>query len=402
MDALESPSLSFVALPRWLRQIPPVVQDTVLAVILTGTLLADLVRQELGPDGPFRSADALGYLLVALLMLPLMVRRRYPLSVFAVILFDATIVATLFYRPTSFGFGLIVATYTVARWCTPRVSVVALLLAEVFGLYIKLRVTAAGLDVGWFSWPLDAVYFGAAWFLGYSIRSQRAYATALEQSREALAQRAVHDERARIARELHDAVGHSVSVMLLHSGAAEEQIETNPARARQALDSVGDVGRATLAEMDHLLGLLRTDDSETSPILRPSLINLDTLIQEFRDLGLPVETTIAGEAAPLPTAVDQSAFRIIQESLTNTLKHAGPTEAEVSITFSDRDLAVDIRDHGRADRQHQALPDSHHSRGIIGMRERATMLGGHLDASPCSDAGFLVSVRLPYTSGHRS
>ncbi|MCP4226156.1 MAG: hypothetical protein GY773_22710, partial [Actinomycetia bacterium] len=157
MDALESPSLSFVALPRWLRQIPPVVQDTVLAVILTGTLLADLVRQELGPDGPFRSADALGYLLVALLMLPLMVRRRYPLSVFAVILFDATIVATLFYRPTSFGFGLIVATYTVARWCTPRVSVVALLLAEVFGLYIKLRVTAAGLDVGWFSWPLDAV-----------------------------------------------------------------------------------------------------------------------------------------------------------------------------------------------------------------------------------------------------
>lgn len=394
------PSLDDRLLPAWVRSIPPVVQDILLAVVLAATLLRDLANQTVLPGGPMRSADALGYVLVALLVLPLALRRRYPVTVFAAILVDAVIVTTLFYRPSSFGFGLIVATYTVARWCKPQTSLAAFVLAQVFAVFIKVRVEAAGVDVGWFGWPMDATYMGAAWFLGTSIRSRQHYLAALEQSRERLAERAVQDERARIARELHDAVGHSISVMTLHVGAAQELLDKQPSRAKEALSSAGDVGRSVLEEMDQLLGLLRAEDTEPNPILQPSLINLDTLVEEFRDLGLAIKTNVDGDPVPLPTAVDQSAFRIIQEALTNTLKHAGPTDTEINLTFSDSDLALEIRDHGHSTRRHEA-PEGHRSQGIIGMRERTTMLEGDLEVGQCDDNGFRVAARLPLSSTRR-
>ncbi len=388
-------------LPGWVTSVPRVVQDSALALVLGVALVTDLADQDLPADSPLRPADALGYVLVALLVLPLALRRRFPASVFALIFVDAVVVTTLFYRPTSYGFGLIVATYTVARWCRPTISLVAFALAQAFAVFVKVRVEIAGIDVGWFNWPMDAVYMGAAWFLGRSIRTRQEYAVALEHSREALAERAVQDERARIARELHDAVGHSISVMTLHVGAAEELIGKQPQRAKQALASAGDVGRSALAEMDQLLGLLRDDETDPAPILQPSLANLGTLVAEFRELGLVVETTIEGRPAPIPTAVDQSAFRIVQEALTNTLKHAGPTDAEVHVTFSDADLAVEIRDHGRPSRPHRAS-DGHRSQGIIGMRERTKLLGGSLEVGRCrDDDGFRVAARLPLTQGGR-
>jgi signal transduction histidine kinase len=217
----------------------------------------------------------------------------------------------------------------------------------------------------------------------------------------ALAERAVKDERTRIARELHDAVGHSISVMTLHVGAAEELVDKQPARAKEALSAAGDVGRRAMAEMDQILGLLRAEDTEPNPILEPSLTNLTTLVEEFRDLGLAVKTSVDGDPVPLPTAVDQSAFRIIQEALTNTLKHAGPTDAEVHLTFSDADLALEIRDHGHPTRRHTAS-DDHCSQGIIGMRERTTMLKGDLEVGNCGDDGFRIAARLPLGGSHRS
>ncbi|MCP5027896.1 MAG: hypothetical protein GY929_16600 [Actinomycetia bacterium] len=383
-----------------IQAIPPSVQDSILALILTGTLLKDLANQSVPPDSPIRAADAFGYVLVALLTLPLAARRRFPIGVFVVVLVDAVVVTALFYRPTSFGFGLIVATYTVARWCRPEISLAAFAFAQAFAVYIKLRAQAAGLDVGWFNWPLDACYMGAAWFLGRSILSRQHYSAALERSRESLAERAVQDERTRIARELHDAVGHSISVMTLHVGAAGEMVDKQPGRAKEALASAGDVGRAALAEMDQLLGLLRAEDTEPSSILRPSLANLNTLVDEFRGLGLIVTATIEGDAVALPTAVDQSAFRIIQEALTNTLKHAGPTAAEVNVTFTESDLALEIRDHGIASGPHRS-PPGHESQGIIGMRERTTMLKGELEVGHCAGDGFRVAARLPLRVGDR-
>ncbi len=396
------PALGHRLVPLWLQSVPPVVQDTVLAVVLTATLVKDLVSQDVPPGAPIRSADAVGYVLVSLLVLPLALRRAFPRAVFAVILTDAVVVTLLLYKPTSYGFGLIVATYTVARFCRPRASLVAFALAQAFAAFVKLRALVAGFDVGWFDWPLDVVYMGAAWFLGRSLRGRHQYALALERSREALAERAVQAERTRIARELHDAVGHSVSVMTLHIGAAEELVDTRPERARDALASAGNVGRGAMAEMDQLLGLLRSGEAEPTGLLQPSLANLSTLVEEFRDLGLPVETSIDGDPIGLPTAVDQSAFRIIQEALTNTLKHAGPTHAEVKVVYSKADLSLEIRDHGHPSGGRHWAPEGHQRQGIIGMRERATMLRGELEVGQCeNEAGFRVSARLPIGAAAR-
>ena len=385
-----------------LRRVPPIAQDTALAVILAGTLVRDLADQEVPPGGPVRAADALGYVLVALLMLPLALRRRLPLSVFAVILVDAVVVTMFFYRPTSFGFGLIVATYTVARWCRSRVSLIALVLAQAFAVFVKLRAIGLGLDIGWFDWPLDAVYMGGAWFLGRSIRREHAYASALEGSRELLAERAVQHERTRIARELHDAVGHSISVMTLHIGAAHELVAKNPTRACEALASAGDVGRSAMTEMDQLLGLLRSDEPEPSELLQPSLANLDTLIAEFREVGLTIDTDIEQADRPIPTAVDRSAFRIIQESLTNTIKHAGPTLATVDVHYTDAGLELEVCDEGgRGGHQHQSEA-GHQSQGIVGMQERAALLKGDLEFGPTPGGGFRVAARLPLTASERS
>lgn len=388
-------------LPAWVHAVPPVVQDSLLAVVLAATLVRDLAVQTVPPGGPARAADALGYVLVALLVLPLALRRTFPRSVFLIILVDAVAVMLLFYLPTSFGFGLIVATYTVARCCRPQISIGAVALTQGFTVFAKLRAQAAGFDVGWFEWPLDAVYMGSAWFLGRSLRSRHQYAVALEQSREALAQRAVQDERTRIARELHDAVGHSVSVMTLHVGAAEELVDKRPDRAKEAMAAAGEVGRGAMAEMDQLLGLLRSEDPEPTGLLQPSLANLKSLVEEFRDLGLDVKTTIDGEPLELPSAVDRSAFRIIQEALTNTLKHAGPTDAEITVTFSDFDVAVEVRDHGQPGNHAPWSPEGHRSQGIIGMRERVMMHDGELEVGRCEDKGFRVAARLPVTGRGR-
>lgn len=372
-------------------------QDTALAVVLAATLVKDLASQEVPAGAPVRDADPVGYVLVALLVLPLALRRRFPLATFAVILVDAIVVAVLFYVPTSFGFGVIVATYTVARWCPARSSLVALALAQGFAVFVKLRAIAAGLDVGWFEWPLDTVYLVGAWFLGRSIRRQREYASALEYNRELLAERAVQDERTRIARELHDAVGHSISVMTLHIGAAQELLTKNPSRASEALASAGDVGRNAMAEMDQVLGLLRSDDSERSELLRPSLANLDTLIAEFRETGLTIHAIIDDDPEQeLPAAVEQSAFRIIQEALTNTLKHAGPAAtATVELQCTETSLDLEVRDRGTRRAPGHRCPPGHQSQGIVGMHERAAMLDGELEVGPTSSGGFRVAARLP-------
>lgn len=397
------PAVGARFIPAWLRRIPPIAQDSALALILAATLVKDLASQEVPPGAPVRAADGLGYVLVAMLVLPLALRRRYPLSTFAVMFVDAVLVTALFYRPTSFGFGLIVATYTVARWCNADLSLVALALAQAFAVFVKLRAIAAGLDVGWFEWPLDAVYMGGAWFLGRSIRREHGYASALEHSRELLAERAVQDERARIARELHDAVGHSISVMTLHIGAAQELLAKNPSRANEALVSAGEVGRNAMAEMDQLLGLLRSDDAGTTELLKPSLANLEALIAEFRDVGLTIEASVDDHPErALPTAIDQSAFRIIQEALTNTMKHAGPTVATVAVRRSETSLDLEICDEGqRGGFSHRAQP-GHRSQGLIGMKERAAMLDGRLEVGPIPTGGFRVAARLPLDLPRRS
>lgn len=379
-----------------LHSIPPVAQDLVLALVLATTLVIDLARSEVPPGAPIHEPDPLGYVFVAMLVLPLALRRRWPRAVFAVILVVAIATDVVLYRPTSLGFGLIVASYSVARWCVPRVAITALVLAEAFAVFAKVRVIAAGVEVSWFDWPLDATYFAAAWFLGYSIRRTSEYATALEQSREALAERAVDDERTRIARELHDSLGHAITAMVVQAGVAEQVMRRDTAAAERATQTVGDIGRRALGEMDRVLGMLRDDSAPQ--LLRPTLDNLDRLVTDFAACGLEIRIEQLDVDAVIPRGVDQAAFRIVQEALTNALKHAGPTRVDVRVGVVDDRLDLWVHDYGSRSSRHRPGMIDHDGHGLIGMRERAAIHHGSVDARPCAD-GFLVTATLPLRDG---
>lgn len=381
----------------WVQSVHPLVTDGLLALVLAVALLADLRQQELPTGGPWRPADPLGVVLVALLVLPLAFRRRFPVGTWGVILAAAVTVVALLYRPSSFGFGLLVATYTVARWCERRISLPVVGLSLLFGVLAKGRAVAAGVTIGWFDWPLDVVYFGAAWFLGDSIRARNRYAEELEESRAALADHAVAEERVRIARELHDTVGHSVSVMVLHAGGGDEMVDRDPERAHRAFHAVAQVGRATLNEMDRMVGLLRTQDgSATQP---PTLQHIGRLVDTYRELGLDIDVSMASDVGVLPPAVDQSAYRIIEEALANAITHAGPTRVDLSLADDEHALLLAIRDHGAATSRRRPRRSPHSGRGLVGMRERAALVEGHVTAAPHPEGGFVVTATLPRSGG---
>ena len=377
---------------RQLARVDPLLADTALAVVLAVPLVVDLARSDT-PPAPFRAPDVVGYVLVAMLVLPLAVRRRHPMGAFFTILSAAVITASLAYHPTSFGFGLIVATYTVARWCGRPRSLIALALALLFSVFVKVRFIVAGIDIALFEWPLDAAYMVGSWFLGDSLRTRAAQTAELERNREALAQQAVEREHLRIARELHDSVGHSLSVMVLYSGAAERNLDNAPDRARELIGTVIDSGREALEEMDQMVRILRNEAPRSS-----GLDAVDALADEFRGLGLAVEVNTTGEPQLVSDAVDQAAFRLIQEALTNTLKHAHASSAEVRVTYLPDSLTVGVLDDGVGCSDAEALASGRH--GLVGMRERVLALGGELTAGPRpGGAGFLVEATLPRASG---
>jgi signal transduction histidine kinase len=224
---------------------------------------------------------------------------------------------------------------------------------------------------------------GGSWALGEAARNRRK--AIREESR-----RAVSDEQARIARELHDVIAHSVSVIVVQASAAEDVFDTRPDQARAALRSIEQAGRDALRELRTLLGGAPGDPDPTHP--QPGLARLDELAEPLRLGGLDVVVRREGEAPELPAGVDLSAFRIVQEALTNTLRHARATRAEVTVRFGERDLELEITDDGRA--SPSALVNGA-GQGLVGMRERAALLGGTLEAGPLPGGGYRVHARLP-------
>jgi signal transduction histidine kinase len=205
-----------------------------------------------------------------------------------------------------------------------------------------------------------------------------------------LAREAVAEERARIAREMHDSVAHSVSVMVLQAGAAEQVLAVSPDRARESLQTIQDIGREAIVELRRMLGLLRDPVEDASLAPQPSVGRLDTLFGQVRAAGLPVELTIEGQPRRLPPGVDRSAYRIVQEGLTNALKHAGPAHASVTLRYGDRALELEVLDDGRG-----ATDANGGGFGLIGMRERAALYGGELDAGARPGGGYALRARLP-------
>jgi len=237
-----------------------------------------------------------------------------------------------------------------------------------------------------------------SWVVGVIIRGRRLRTAELEQltaelarQRDLQAQAAVAVERGRIARELHDVVAHNVSMMVVQAGAAERVLEGEQADVRAALGAIAGTGRETIDEMRLLLGVLRSDDGlALAP--QPGLADLDQLVRNVARAGLHVDLRVEGQPAALPPGVDLSAYRIVQEALTNVVKHAGPASAEVIVRYGADRVEVEVRDDG-----HPPAGSTSGGNGLIGMRERVAMLGGELQTGVRRSGGFAVLARLPIT-----
>lgn len=285
----------------------------------------------------------------------------------------------------------IVSAYSVGAFDTMAKSLVGAAIAA------SLPVAFAALSDSKELAPLDVLFVLVPWFAGRALRRERVQAARLEQlARELAAEReertrsAVREERARIARELHDIVAHSVSVIAVQADAAEGALSHDPALARDPLASVKNTARATLAELRRAVGVLREDDTHPlSP--RPGLNQLPTLVEQTRHAGLAVELQLEGKARSLPAGVDLSAYRIVQESLTNVRKHAGAAaSAAVLVRYDDASVTVSVCDDGIG--ANGELSGGH---GLVGIRERVALYGGTLHIGPQPSGGFLVRAVLP-------
>ena len=249
--------------------------------------------------------------------------------------------------------------------------------------------------------PID---FAICWFAGFVFRrsadqAQAAETRALvaERDREADALRAVVEERTRIARELHDIVGHSLSVMTVQTSGVRRLLRPEQEQEREALLAVERTGREALAEMRRVVGALRDPNGGPALAPQPSLSRVDALVAHARETGLPVDLEIEGDPVPLPPGVDLTAYRLVQEGLTNAIKHASAGHAEVHVRYDDGHVEIEVCDDGRgADGIGAAAGGSGH--GLVGMRERVSIYGGELDAGPRAEGGFRLHARLPVTA----
>ncbi|MCO5974891.1 sensor histidine kinase [Actinoallomurus soli] len=374
----------------------PVTADAFMAVLLTVAYLAAVVLQGgNGAPGP----DVFSVVLSGVALMSLTARRRMPVGVLAFVMAVCGTLTVMGYDVSAPAVAMLIAIYTVAahRGMATSLPVGALTLMLFIGLLI-----AAGADF----WPAvsNTVLFVGVWWLGRSLRLRRAYlnelearARRLERAREADARAARTEERSRIARELHDVVAHHVSVMTVQAGAARRILERDPDAVRDALSTIEQMGRTALGEMRRLVGVLRTEAEpvrgELSP--QPGVNDVGELVDHLRETGLQVQLWIEGESRNLSPGVDLAAFRLIQEALTNTLKHAGPqARAWVRIHYADRQLMVEVEDDGRGLAAGLGQNGSR-GHGLVGMRERVALYGGDLRIGPRSGGGFEVRARFP-------
>lgn len=330
-------------------------------------------------------------------------RRTYPWA--AVWLIAAHTAASLLIRPPlpTGGVAVVLVTYTVAALLPVRRALAATVLVWLPALTLGV-LTGAGRTE-----PLNLApaYFLlgnmmaalVCFFVGRTVFNRRAYVAALEDrahtaelNQQALAEQAVAEERRRIARELHDVVAHHVSVMSVLATGTRRALSTDPVAADEALATIEETGRVALREMRRMLSVLRTDAEPAGELEpQPDLPGLEALLEQIRDAGLPVTFAMSGEPGPLDPGVALTVYRITQEALTNSLKHAGPASAEVRLEFTPKELTIDICDTGRGPN-----PGTDHvGHGLLGMRERISLYGGTLRTGPRPGGGFRVTARIP-------
>lgn len=399
--------------------------DVVVALVLAGVGITEL--RSVGDDIFYRAADGFGVALVLAQTLPLAVRRYYPVAVAVVICLAGSVMLWLDYPGTNALLAVPLALYSVAALRPRRTTVVVVIGALVLlvpPLAITQQNTLTFLVVA-------VVVFVVGAFAGDGVRARRLYAEALElraeqaeHERELEAREAVIQERTRIARELHDAVGHTVNVMVMQAGAGRLASATDPAKSVEALTAIEDLGRATLGDIDRLLGLLRDDDDDgATRTPTAGTRELPALVDRLASAGLVVDFSIDGDRTTVPGPVDAATYRIVQEALTNAVKHARGSRVTACVVIGPESLAIDVTDTGSTSSRTGTGPDATDAgvgtprpgasssssttattgggRGLIGMRERVAALGGELRTGPLPDGGFAVHAELPLTAAPR-
>ena len=371
--------------------------DIAVPLLLAAISLAELAASD-EVDAPW----GVVVLLALGTTVPLLWRRRAPLPVLVATLGTIAITDSAYglANEASAPFvGVLMAAYASGAYTNRRDGRIA---AGVIGVLVLAMVIAIGENVAG-----DAVFIGgilyAVWGAATVVRSRQELATALaartvelEHEREENAKLAVAEERARIARELHDVVAHKLSIMVVQAGAERRAIGDDRPETAAVLRTIEDTGRGAMAEMRRLLGMLRRSDDELALAPQPSLDHLGDLVEQIREAGMPVELRVEGERRPLAPGIDLSAYRIVQEALTNALKHAGPARARVTVRYGDSELDIEIADDGTGAPEEPAPAGGH---GLVGMRERVALFGGDLGAGPRRGGGYAVRARLPIGGG---
>ncbi len=377
--------------PRVRHSRTAVVLDVVIAAGLTIWAVAAMVIADEGP----------GFVLAAFGMTaPLLVRRTQPLVMAGTISAVMTAQALVADPPEQVWLliTVIVGSYSLGAFQrSVRLSLLGLLAFAVAAGVGIARDTSDTLDN---IPPTVLIFMVAPWGAGRALRQRdrvakdlTAQVGVLEHERERLAQEAVVAERTRIARELHDVVAHSLSVIAIQADAAESALDKDPGRAREPLAAVKQTAREALTEMRHLLGLLRDHDgADLSLEPQPGLGLLNALVEQVRAAGLVVDLSVTGDVQPLPAGTDLSAYRLVQEALTNTLKHAGATRASVTVRHTRQGVELTVTDDGTGDAA--AHPDGT-GHGLVGMQERVALYGGTLVAGPAPAGGYQVLASLP-------
>ena len=416
---------TYHALVDWLKfralSIPPLMVDVALAIFL-GTVGAAQLWSRRSPFDPGRARrfphpgeldggatggggvapivaagpDALTYVLVALCAGSLVFRSRWPLlSLAGVTAFGA---AYLESGQPVFVVQLIVlvAVYSaVADSDLPRGS--AILVSLLSGAVLGRALIASNARQTDAEWAMDAAWLLAAIFLGDTVRSRREIAQQAELGREEEARRRVSEERLQIARDLHDVVGHNISLINVQAGAGEHVLYNDPQQAKETFENIRRASHETLQELRGLVGVLRDPASgQTTRMPTVGMASIEDLVQSFVDAGQQVELRVTGDRSRITGIADLSAYRIVQEALTNTVRHAPGASVRVEVQYHDDDVAINVTN-TRGDQSLPREPGGGH--GVLGMRERVSAIGGRIDTGPDPDGGFHVRAVLPVVGG---
>jgi signal transduction histidine kinase len=370
--------------------------DVLIALLAVAGALELVVARNSDSDPP--PGLAVSILLLAVLVAPIFARRRFPFGgpaaywvlAAAITFYDGLLIPFI----GSLGVVGLATAFMLGNLRNGLKAGIGLAFVTVGIVIVVYNIPGATTTS---NFVFISLRFVVAWLAGYAMRERAEQAEAAEEralraerEREAAARVAVAEERARIARELHDIVAHAVSVMVLQVGAVRHKLPDSLDEDRDALRGVERAGRTALTEMRRLLSAMRHDGEEVELTPQPGLDGLGSLLEEVGRAGLPVELHVDGEPFVLPRGIDLSAYRIVQEGLTNVLKHARASDADVIVRYRPQELEIQIRDNGQGTTTSDGL-----GHGLVGVGERVKIYGGQMSAGPAADGGFVLSTRLP-------